>query len=80
MALHFVSTTILTSDDGIEFKKEVQLETEEAKRIRITQEKVASRPLFMQLAEQQEKQQAEKDKITKLIFAPPKGLDEEEFE
>ena len=80
MALHFVSTTILTSDDGIEFKKEVQLETEEAKRIRIDRERVAQRPLFMQLAEQQEKLQAEKDKITKLIFAPPKALDDEEFE
>lgn len=80
MALHFVSTSVLTSEDGIDFSKETQLETEEAKKIRLEREKVGSKPLFMQLAEQQDKQQLERDKITKLIFAPPKGLDEEEYE
>lgn len=68
MALHFVSTTVLSSEDGIGFSKEVALETEEARKARIDAEKAANRPLFMQLAEQQDKKQAEYDANTKKMF------------
>ena len=34
MALHFVSTSILSSDNGIDFGKEQQIESEEAKKVR----------------------------------------------
>lgn len=33
MALHFVSTSILSSDDGIAYSKEEQLESEDAKKV-----------------------------------------------
>lgn len=80
MALHFVSTSILSSEDGIDFSKETQVESEEARKLRLEKEKSAAKPLYLQLAEQQEKQQQERDQITKMIFAPPKALDDEEFE
>lgn len=80
MALHFVSTSVLTSEDGIQFSKEESLETEEAKKLRQNQERQANKPLYLQLAERQDEKQIEYDKVTKLINAPPKGLDEEEYE
>ena len=80
MAIHFVSTTVLSSDNGIDFSKEIRIESEESKRIRAQQDKSNSKPLFQQLAERQEEKDLEREKITKLIFAPPKGLDDEEFQ
>mmetsp|Transcript_23879 Transcript_23879/g.35036 ORF Transcript_23879/g.35036 Transcript_23879/m.35036 type:complete len:200 (+) Transcript_23879:32-631(+) len=80
MALHFVSTSVLSSSDGIGYEKEEKKETEDTRAARIAAERAASKPLFEQLAEQQEKKQAEYDANTKLIFAPPKALDEEDVE
>ncbi len=68
MALHFVSTSVLSSDNGIDFTKEVQLETEEAKRLRLANEAAARKPLYLQLAEKKELQQAEYDANTKKMF------------
>lgn len=79
MALRFVKTSVLTSEDGIDFSTETVVESEEQRSIRLNAENAAQRPLYMQLQEQQDKKQAEYDAITKQIFAPPKGLDEEEF-
>jgi hypothetical protein len=79
MALRFVKTSVLTSSDGIEFSTEVALESEEARVARAAAERASARPLFEQLADQRQKKQDEYDANTKLLFAPPKALDEEEF-
>lgn len=78
MALHFVSTSVLTSSDGIAFEHEEKKDTLDVRNA--TKANEVSRPLFEQLAEQNDKKQADRDAITKLIFAPPKALDEEEVE
>lgn len=71
MALHFTSSSILTSDDGIGFNKEVALETAEAKLARKASEQAASKPLYMQLAEKKELEQQEYDANTKRMFGKP---------
>jgi FAM192A/Fyv6, N-terminal domain len=59
--------------------KTEQLEDEEEHKKRLAKEKAAhSRTLWEQLEEQKEKKKEEYDAVTKQIFAPPKGLDEEE--
>ena len=68
MALHFVSTSILSSADGIGFDKEEVKESEETRNARIAAERAAAKPLYEQLAAQQDKKQAEYDAQTKLIF------------
>lgn len=80
MTLRFVKTSILTSSDGIDFSNEQQLEGEEARKKRLAQEAAAVKPLYQQLAELKAQQQLEYDENTKLIFAPPKALDEDEIE
>ena len=72
MSLHFVSTSILTSSDGIDFNSEVHQESEEQRVERMKKESNASKPLFMQLADREEEKKAEYDAMTKKIFAPPK--------
>lgn len=78
MTLRFVATTVLSSKDGIDFSNEVAIESEEAKIARLAAERASHRPLYEQLAEQRQKKQDEYDANTKLIFAPPKALDEED--
>ena len=78
MALHFVKTAVLSSEDGIDFSKETTIESEEAKQARLLAERANAKPLYQQLAEQKERKQEEYDANTKLLFAPPKALDEEE--
>eukprot|EP01039_Chlorochromonas_danica_P001665 gene1670-1819_t len=78
MTLRFVATSVLSSNDGIDFSNEVAIESEEAKIARLAAERASHRPLFEQLAEQRQKKQDEYDANTKLIFAPPKALDEED--
>lgn len=79
MALQFVKTSVLSSEDGIGFSKEETVESDEAKQIRLASERAAIKPLYEQLAEQKEKKQQEYDANTKLMFAPPKALDDEEY-
>lgn len=79
MALHFVKTSILTSEDGIEFGKEVAVESEEARKSRQAADDASRKPLYEQLRELQDKAKEEYDANTRKIFAPPKGLDEEEI-
>ena len=71
MALHFVATSILTSEDGIEFGKETPLETDEARKARVENDQASKKPLYMQLAEQKDKKQEEYDAMTKKIFGWP---------
>ena len=68
MALHFVSTSVLSSENGIDYSKEVQLETEEAQKLRRAEEAAAKKPLYLQLAEKKELAQAEYDANTKKMF------------
>lgn len=79
MALHFVKTAVLSSEDGIDFSKETSIESEEAKEARILADRANSKPLYQQLAEQKDRKQEQYDANTKLLFAAPRGLDEEEF-
>ena len=68
MALHFVKTSVLSSEDGIDFGKEVQLDTEEARKARREAENASRKPLYQQLADQRAKMQEEYDANTKKIF------------
>ncbi len=79
MALQFVKTSVLSSENGIDFSKEEVLETEEVKKARIAAAQASQKSLYEQLSERKEQQQAEYDANTKLLFAPPKAIDEEEF-
>lgn len=78
MALHFVSTSVLSSSDGIDFNSETQKETEESRAARLRAEAAAAKPLYMQLAEREDEKKQEYDAMTKKLFAPPKALDEED--
>lgn len=78
MTLRFVKTAVLSSTDGIDFSNEVSVESEETRMARLAAERAAQKPLFEQLAEQKQKKQDEYDANTKLLFAPPKALDEED--
>jgi hypothetical protein len=79
MSLQFVKSAVLSSENGIDFSKEEVLETEEVKKARLAAERASQKSLYEQLAEKKEKQQAEYDANTKLLFAPPKAIDEEEY-
>ena len=78
MALHFVSTSVLSSSDGIEFNNETQKESEEQRKVRLKREEAASKPLYLQLQEREAEKQAEYDAMTKKLFAPPRAMDEED--
>uniref|UniRef100_A0A6V1RVK1 FAM192A/Fyv6 N-terminal domain-containing protein n=1 Tax=Heterosigma akashiwo TaxID=2829 RepID=A0A6V1RVK1_HETAK len=80
MASGFVSTAVLTSEDGVGFSKETRKETDEVKLAEKRNEHANAKPLFQQLAENQEKKQEEYDAVTKLIFSGPRKLDEEDVE
>ena len=79
MALHFVKTSILTSEDGIDFGKEVAVESEEARKSRQAADDASRKPLFEQLRELKDKAKEEYDANTKKLFAPPKALDEDDI-
>lgn len=68
MALHFVSTSVLRSEDGIGFDKEEKKETEETKLARVRADQASRKHLYEQLAEQEQLKQAEYDANTKAMF------------
>mmetsp|Transcript_26022 Transcript_26022/g.32770 ORF Transcript_26022/g.32770 Transcript_26022/m.32770 type:complete len:188 (-) Transcript_26022:844-1407(-) len=68
--MNFVKTEILSSSDGISHS--------ESKRVESVDVISRGRTLFEQLKEQKEKQQKEYETNTKLIFAPPKGLEQDD--
>lgn len=68
MAINFVSTSILSSTDGIAFEKDEIKDTEEVKKIKLESEKGLVKPLYEQLAIQQAKKQEEYEANTKKIF------------
>jgi len=76
-----VKTAVLESTDGLDFDDEKRVDSEELNAFTKEAERRAnSKPLWEQLQEQRDKQQAEYDANTKLIYAPPKALDDEEYE
>lgn len=80
MTLRFVKTSILSSNDGIDFGTEVAVESDEVRKTRLEAEAASNKPLYQQLADIRDRKQLEYDENTKKIFAPPKGLDEEDIE
>ena len=50
MSIHFVSTAILSSSDGINHDKEEEVESSEVIRARKEAERAANKPLYQQLA------------------------------
>ena len=78
MSIRFVSTSVLSSSDGVDFNVETKLETEEVKEARKAAERAANKPLFQQLAEREEAKKIEYDLNTRRMNAPPKALDEED--
>ena len=80
MTLRFVKTSILSSDDGIGFGKEVAVESEEVMKVRISAETASKKPLYQQLADIRDRKKEEYDENTKKLFAPPKGLDEDDVQ
>jgi len=76
MAIKFVKTEILSSADGVSMGESKRLESPEADEALKLNGRGKS--LFEQLSEQKDKEQESYDATTKLIFAPPKGLDDEE--
>lgn len=80
MAIRFVATGVLESEDGISFNIDTPLETEEEIEKRRQRETNDTKPLYQQLEEQKAKKLEEEELKRKAIFAPPKGLDEDDIE
>ena len=80
MAIRFVATGVLESEDGISFNVDTPLETQEEIEKRRQRETSDAKPLYQQLEEQKAKKLEEEELKRKAIFAPPKGLDEDEIE
>ena len=78
MSINFVSTSVLSSDNGIDYNTEVAIEDESTRKARLDRESASAKPLYEQLREQQMRKQDEYDKNTKLMRAPPRGMDEED--
>lgn len=68
MALHFVSTSVLSSSDGIAFEKEEKKDSEEVRSANAAALAAKNKPLFEQLEAIKAKKQEEYDANTKLIF------------
>jgi hypothetical protein len=77
MALHFVSSSILTSTDGVDFNEEVTIDTEETRRQKIKAEQDSKKSLYDQLREKQAAKDDEFESTRKAMYQPGK-LDEED--
>uniref|UniRef100_A0A7S2C286 FAM192A/Fyv6 N-terminal domain-containing protein n=1 Tax=Octactis speculum TaxID=3111310 RepID=A0A7S2C286_9STRA len=80
MSSGFVKTSILApSETGAAYDvEETKIESEDVRRQTRREAELSSKPLFEQLESNKEKEQEEYDRVTKLIFAPPQALDEED--
>jgi hypothetical protein len=68
MALHFVSTSVLSSTESGGYSEELKGDDDEVHLAQVNALKSVGRPLHEQLAEQAMRKQAEYDANTKLIF------------
>lgn len=80
MTLRFVSTTILESDNGIDFSKEKPVDISNSINTKDPISKSCGKTLYQQLQERNIEKQNEYDAMTKLIYAPPKALDEDDVQ
>lgn len=78
MSINFVSTAIVTSDNGIDYNTEVAVENEASRNARLARESAGQKPLYEQLREQQMRKQEEYDNNTKLMRAPTRAMDEDD--
>ena len=76
MAIRFVSTEILTSKDGVSFTESEKVDSKEVSEAR--RENRPGKSLYDQLEAQKEKQQEAYDEHTKAIYAPPRGLEDDD--
>lgn len=77
MALHFVSSSILSSSDGVEFNEEVILDTEETRKQKLKAEQDSKKSLYSQLQERQAAKDEEFEANRKKLYATA-TLDEED--
>ena len=68
MALHFVKTAVLSSENGIDFGTEVAVESDETRKAKLDAEAASRKPLFQQLADIRDRKQDEFDENRKKIF------------
>ena len=80
MSIHFVSTTVLSSEDGLEFGKETAVMSEDAQNLRENAERSNVKPLAQVLAERKAQKEEEYDATGKSLRAPQVGLDEDDME
>jgi len=80
MALHFVSSAILTSNDGIDFD-EAAVDSAEVRKARAKAEQDGKKSLFQQLADRQAQKDEEYETNRKLLLGSSIGkVDEEDVE
>jgi hypothetical protein len=68
MALHFVSTSVLSSKDGFSFENEEKKDSEEVRLAAAAAAAADKKPLFEQLNDLKNRKQEEYDANTKLLF------------
>ena len=79
MSINFVSTSVLESEDGIDFGKETQKDTVEIKELnRINSN--AGKSLYDQLSAQRSEKEEIYDQKGRLLRAPQAGLEEDDVE
>ncbi len=79
MAIHFVSTSILRSEDGVEFSKEISIESEGVKAARANASSRSDKSLYDQLEERKKVKDDEYETNGKLMRSV-KGIDEEDVD
>ena len=79
MAIHFVSTSILRSEDGVEFSKEISIESEDVKVARANASSRSDKSLYDQLEERKKVKDDEYETNGKLMRSV-KGIDEEDVD
>ena len=76
MSIHFISTTILSSEDGVDFNKEISVK--ESTRARSDTANAPQKPLAQIIAERKAKKEDEYESTGKAMRAPAPGLDDDD--
>ena len=79
MSINFVSTSVLESEDGLDFGKETQKDTTELKELKIINSN-AGKSLYDQLAAHRSEKEEEYEQKGRLLRAPQAGLEEDDIE
>jgi hypothetical protein len=78
MSINFISTGVLTSEDGLDFQEKSKLESEEDKQLHLST--AQSKPLAQVLAERKQAKEDEYAETAKALRAPQAGLDDDDLE